>query len=57
MPGTVEAAPLDLVMDRSALGVRLLVSVATMGVPHEGVAVAVLTREPVDAGLMVPVTV
>ena len=50
MPGTALVWPSVLVTDRSACGVRLSVSVAPVGVPPGGVAVAVLTREPVAVG-------
>ena len=59
MPGTALVTPSVLVMDRSAWGVRLSVSVALLlaglgsVVPAGGVTVAVLTRVPVAAGSIV----
>src|SRR4029453_4093028 len=44
-------------MLKSAWGVSVSVSVTPVGVPPSGVAVAVLTREPVAAGLIWPVKV
>ena len=63
MPGTTDVTPLVLVIDRSAWGVRVLVSVALslpgLGsvTPVGGATCAVLVRVPVAAGSMVPVSV
>ena len=57
VPGTAARTPSVLVMDRSALGVRLSVSVALLSAgsgsvtPAGGLTVAVLLREPVAEGL------
>lgn len=62
-PATSDVTPFVFVIERSASDVRVSVSVAELfvlvaSVTPEGTAiVAVLTREPVALGLMVPVTV
>ena len=63
VPGISEAEPSVLVIERSACGVRVSVSVAELlaatgsVTPAGTVTVAVLTREPVAEAAMVPVTV
>ena len=62
VPGTAEVTPSVLVMDRSAWGVSVSVSLALLltglgsVTPAGGVTVAVLLSEPVALALMVPVT-
>jgi hypothetical protein len=63
VPGSFEATPSVLVIDRSAVGFKVSVSVAELfpgvgSVLPPGIAIdAVLASEPVALGAMVPVTV